>query len=83
MAQQQPTVQDPLDMDQNDFIKVIEKLFEQEHEYTRISKEDFINNYLVIIEAYIKGRGYNPLSESIRGFMECAVDNIMRAKKEQ
>ena len=79
----QPTVKDPLDMDKNDFIEVIEKLFIQEHEYTNITKEQFIENYLVIVETYIKNRGYNPLSKDIKNYMSCAIENVLAAENEK
>jgi len=75
------TISDPMFMEQDHFVNLIEKLFEQEHEYTEITKEQFIENYLVIVKSYIQGKGYNPLDEAIKGFMQLAVDNVLGAEK--
>ena len=78
--EQKPSV-DPLDMNQEQFIALAMRVFQTERKNNKITKEEFINKYLVITEVYIKNRGYSPLTQEIRKHLENAVDNILGAEK--
>lgn len=73
--------QDPLNMSQEQFIALAMKMFQAERKNNKITKEEFINKYLVIIESYIRNRGYRPLNQKITNHLENAVDNVLAAEK--
>ena len=80
MNKQEQSV-NPLDMNQEQFIALAMKVFQAERKNNKITKERFINKYLVITEAYIRNRGYSPLTQDIRTHLENAVDSILAPKK--
>lgn len=66
--------------EQERFTRVVEKLFATEIEIYQITKQDFIEKYLVRLTEYVKSQGFNPLEATMKELLESGTDNVLRQK---